>query len=146
MVGIGLINTIQQLHAVGTMHFKPENGNKVPANTPFPINGTSAPSNSSRTGCTVSMSFDAGSTYIPVKALGTGGPNDYTKWATTSPPLKPGNIELESQLLCHGPGETGVSYMKHLTHNITAIASTTTSGSTFIGPKTTTPQGPLMIH
>lgn len=119
---------VQQLQAVGTIHFKPENGDKVPADRPFPINGTSAPSNSTRTGCIVSMSFDAGSTYGPVKALGPGGPNDYTKWATTSPPLKPGPTELESQLLCHGPGGTGVSYSKHLTHNVTAIASASKSG------------------
>ena len=144
-VGIGLVNTVQQLQAVGSMHFKPENGDKVPANTPISINGTSAPSNSTRTGCTVSMSFDAGSTYGPVKALGPGGPNDYTKWATTSPSLKPGNNELESQLLCHGSGGTGVSYMKHLTHNVTAITSASTSGSTSTVPKTNVPLGPLMI-
>jgi hypothetical protein len=146
VVAIGLVNTIQQLQASGTMHFKPENGDKVPVNTPFPINGTSAPSNSTRTGCTVSMSFDAGSTHSPVKALGPGGPNDYTKWATTCPPMKSGNNELESQLLCHGPGGTGVSYMKHLTHNVTAVASTPISGSTSVGSKTIIPLGPSIIH
>jgi hypothetical protein len=36
---MGLFNTVQQLQAIGTMHFKPENGDKVPANTPIPING-----------------------------------------------------------------------------------------------------------
>ncbi len=145
-IGLVLVNTTQELQAVGTLHFKPENGDKVPANTPIPINGTGAPSNSTKTGCTVSMSFDAGSTYGPVKALGPGGPNDYTKWGTTSPPLKPGSHELESQLLCHGPGGAGVSYMKHLTHNVTAIASASTSGSASTGPKVTTPPGPLIIH
>ena len=128
------------------MHFKPENEVKVPANKPFPINGTSAPSNSTRTGCTVSMSFDAGGTYSPVKALGTGGPNDYTKWAVTSPPLKPGNNELESQLLCHGPGGTGVSYIKHLTHNVTAIGSDSTSKSVSTSPSTTNQPEPFIVR
>jgi hypothetical protein len=92
------------------------------------------------------MSFDAGSTYVPVKAAGPGGPNDYTKWATTSPPLKPGINELESQLLCHGSSGTGVSYMKHLTHNVTAITSASTSGSTSVGSKTIIPLGPTVTH
>ncbi len=48
-IGIGSGNTAQQLQAVGTMHFKPENRDKVPANTPIPINGTSAASNSTKT-------------------------------------------------------------------------------------------------
>jgi hypothetical protein len=111
-----------QAMAMGFIHFKPETGAVVKAGQPITVNGTSAPSNNTRTGCTVSLVVNPGQggSYGPVKALGAGGMNDYTKWSVTTVPLKPGANELEAQLLCHTANGQGISFTKHLVHNLTA--------------------------
>lgn len=120
MTAVLLFATTQQSMASGFIHFKPNNGDKVLVNEPVIVNGTSAPSNSTNTGCTVSMNVNSAG-YQPVKALGPGGMNDYTKWTTTTPPMKPGQNELEAQFQCFKPGMNGgVSFVHHLVHNITS--------------------------
>lgn len=114
--------------ASGFIHFKPDNNATILANQPITVNGTSAPSNSTRTGCIVSLATGPVNTfsadYKNVTAQGPQGikGKDYTKWSTTAI-LGQGKNELEAQLLCHGPNGQGVSFIKHLVHNVTAFGS-----------------------
>lgn len=142
-----LFATTQQSMASGFIHFKPNNGDKVLVNEPVIVNGTSAPSNNTRVGCTVSMNVNSAG-YQPTKAMGAGGMNDYTKWSTTTPPMKPGVNELEAQFQCFKPGTVGgVSFTHHLVHNVTSTTTlpipnhthsnhTSTQPTTVISPPT----------
>lgn len=114
--------------ASGFIHFKPDNNATILANQPITVNGTSAPSNSTRTGCIVSLATGPVNTfsadYKNVTAQGPQGSKgkDYTKWSTTAI-LGQGKNELEAQLLCHGPNGQGVSFIKHLVHNVTGMGT-----------------------
>ena len=112
--------------ASGFIHFKPDNGATVTANIPISVNGTSSPSNSTKTNCIVSLATGPASSfsadYKNVTPQGPGGSKDYTKWSTSAT-LAQGRNELEGQLLCHGPNGQGVSFIKHLVHNVTGMGT-----------------------
>ena len=131
--------TMFQQTLAAFIHFKPENKAVVKANEPVTVNGTSAPSNSTRTGCNVMLNVNSAG-YGPVKATGPGGMNDYTKWSATTPPMKAGTNELEAQLLCHNPNGTGVSFVKHLVHNVTTTTTTAAANNSNSG----SPQPPTV--
>lgn len=133
-------------YAAGFVHFKPENGDTVVAGKPVIVNGTSAPSNATHPSCSVQLSTNQGPN-VPAKALGPGGPSDFTKWTITTPPMKPGHNELQAQFECVKPGNaSGLSFVHHLEHNLTAttiITSSISHSQTSKNPQSTNAQSQL---
>jgi hypothetical protein len=100
----------------------PNNNEKVRAGVPFTVIGTSAPSNATRTNCTVMLNTNHIG-YQPVTPLGPH--HTYTNWTAQTPILTPGFNQVEGQLKCFSPSGHGVTFLKHLVHNFTAIAQPT---------------------
>ena len=108
------------VQASGFLHIKfPDNNATVQANQFLKVNGTSAPSNATRTNCTVALQVNQHG-YKPVTPLGDNG--TYTKWATTTQEMmKIGVNSIEGQIECFAPGNTTApNYIHHLVHNVTA--------------------------
>lgn len=101
---------MQPAFAAGTLHFKPDSNAIVSANHFLAVNGTSAPSNATRSNCTVSLQVN-GHGYKPVTPVN----GSYVKWSTfTAEMMKPGINVLEGQLMCTG-------FVHHLVHNVTGV-------------------------
>jgi len=86
------------------------------------VNGTSAPSNATRTKCTVQFR-DNGGTYSPVIPLGKG-PANYTKWRSNGAmTIHPGVNTLEGKFQCFPPSLPEIpeapNFVHFLTHNVT---------------------------
>jgi hypothetical protein len=108
-------------NASGFLHIKfPDNNATVQANQFLKVNGTSAPSNATRTNCSVALQVNQHG-YKPVTPLGAGGAHDFTKWATTTQEMmKIGVNVIEGQIECFAPGNTTApNYIHHLVHNVT---------------------------
>jgi hypothetical protein len=105
----------------------PDTGAKVPAGQFLNVIGTSNPSNATRTHCTVSLQTNQHG-YQPVTPLGPQG--TYTNWqGKSSEPIKIGINQIEGQFQCFAAGTNTPNFTKHLVHNITGIATTTTGTS-----------------
>lgn len=83
------------------------------------ISGTSAPSNATRTKCTVQIALD-GQGFNQTTALGKAGA--FTVWQKTLTPQEPGKHTVEAQLVCAAPGTNKINYVKHTTLNFTATS------------------------
>ena len=97
------------------------------AGKPVTITGTSMHPNATAANCIVDFQInDQGYN----RAIAQGPPDArYMNWTFTTTPLHAGINFLEAQLTCFKPGfqeGTAPVLVKHLTHNITASAMTTT--------------------
>jgi hypothetical protein len=76
----------------------PKQGDQVPANQFLTVQGTSTPSNTTRTNCTVMLQTNQAG-YKPVTPLAKDG--TYTNWkGLTSEMIKVGNNQVEGQYQC----------------------------------------------
>jgi len=86
------------------------------------VTGTSVPSNTTRTHCTVTLQTNHGG-YKPVTPLAKDG--SYTNWrGVASEVVKQGINQVEAKFQCFAPNSnmTMPNFVKHLTHNFTGIA------------------------
>lgn len=83
------------------------------------VSGTSAPSNATRTKCTVQLALD-GQGFNQTTAMGKAGA--FTVWQKTLTPQEAGKHTIEAQLICAAPGTDKINYVKHTTLNFTATS------------------------
>jgi len=133
VISIGLVTAIVPLlmmtsynAATAYLFFTPHKGDKVSVKDPLTVNGTSAPSNSTRAKCTVQFRTD-GTDYAPVIPMGKGTAN-YTIWKTNGAvTVHPGVNVLEGKFTCFSPNilvfpsPSVPNFIHHLTKNITGV-------------------------
>lgn len=114
----------------------PKQGDQVPANQFLTVIGTSTPSNTTRTHCTVMLQTNQHG-YKNVTALAKDG--SYTNWkGLTSEMIKVGINQVEGQYQCFIKGTQTPNFTHHLVHNITGVTTAAAAAPT-AAPTTTAP-------
>jgi hypothetical protein len=99
----------------------PKQGQQVPANQFLTVVGSSTPSNTTRTNCTVMLQTNQHG-YKPVQSTAKDG--TYTNWkGLTSEMIKVGINQVEGQYQCFIKGTHTPNFTHHLVHNVTGVTT-----------------------
>jgi hypothetical protein len=129
-----LIVNMEQTSALAILKFDvPKPGVPVAAGQRLALTGTSMEPNATATNCNVQLQTNQNG-YKPTTPTGPLGPNKYVNWTGQSDPLQAGLNHIEAQLTCFAPSVNPAasnppSLLKHIVHNVTAVASVPSLGS-----------------